>query len=411
MVKSLNKYFILFIIIIACSGGGESPTDSGDDNGGDNTNPYELPNAVDYGLSNQVEIVTLNIRQFPQHSSTKDYVKNLMQKWNADIYFFQEMRSESELISMVDTMPNYSYVFDEESGNLGFALVYKNQYVTFNSKNELWADTPNNDDGDSDYANNASYQFADRTPMENYVTWSDGTTGSGVVPSGYDVKVNIANNQGVSAVDVGNNAADTVYRYVHVFDDQKPVITLNGNISLTLERGYPYVELGATALDTNGDNLTSNIVIDTTNINIYSEGSYIVTYNVTDVAGNSADQVIRTIIVQDTTPPVITISGDNPFYHEMGDVFIDPGVIAIDPSNENLTNNVVVSGDDVCGNVVGTYNIYYDVSDVTGLLAPTQQRVVIVQDTVGPLITLEGDNPVTVERGLDYIDRGATARE
>ena len=32
----------------------------------------------------------------------------------------------------------------------------------------------NNDDGDSDYANNASYQFADRPPMENYVTWSDG---------------------------------------------------------------------------------------------------------------------------------------------------------------------------------------------------------------------------------------------
>ena len=97
-----------------------------------------------------------------------------MEKWDADIYFLQEMRSESELISMVNTMPNYSYVFDEESGNLGFALVYKNQYVTFNSKNELWADTPNNDDGDSDYANNASYQFADRPPMENYVTWSDG---------------------------------------------------------------------------------------------------------------------------------------------------------------------------------------------------------------------------------------------
>ena len=213
-----------------------------------------------------------------------------------------------------------------------------------------------------------------------------------------------------SNADVGNNATDTVYRYVHVFDDQKPVITLNGNISLTLERGYPYVELGATAFDTNGDDLTSNIVIDSTNINIYNEGSYIVTYNVTDVAGNSADQVIRTIIVQDTRPPIITISGDNPFYHEMGDVFIDPGVIAIDPSNENLTNNVVITGD-VCGNVIGTYNIYYDVSDVTGLLAPTQQRVVIVQDTVGPLITLEGDNPVTVERGLDYFDRGATARE
>jgi hypothetical protein len=76
---------------------------------------------------------------------------------------------------MVDSMPNYSYVVDEESGNLGFALVYKNQYITFNSKNELWADTANNDDGDSDYYNNAAYQFADRPPMENYLTWSDGT--------------------------------------------------------------------------------------------------------------------------------------------------------------------------------------------------------------------------------------------
>ena len=81
MIKSLNKY-LLVMIILACSSGGSSPTtDSGDDNGnGDNTNPYEFPNAVDYGLSNQVEIVTWNIKQFPQHSSTKDYVKNLMEK-------------------------------------------------------------------------------------------------------------------------------------------------------------------------------------------------------------------------------------------------------------------------------------------------------------------------------------------
>ena len=176
MIKLLNKYLLIIILILACSSGSSSPTDPGDNSGGgENTNSYEFPNAVDYGLSNQVEIVTWNIRQFPQDSSTKDYVKNLMQKWNADIYFFQEMRSESDLISMVNTMPNYSYVFDEESGNLGFALVYKNQYVTFNSKNELWANTPNYDDGDSDYANNASYQFASRPPMENYVTWSDGT--------------------------------------------------------------------------------------------------------------------------------------------------------------------------------------------------------------------------------------------
>jgi endonuclease/exonuclease/phosphatase family metal-dependent hydrolase len=175
MEKLLRNILIIFFII-SCSGGGESsPTDPDNGNGGDTTNPYELPNAVNYNIANQVEVVTWNIRQFPQHSTSVDYVKNLLEKWNADIYFFQEINSESSLITMVNSMPNYSYAVDEESGNLGFALVYKNEYITYNSKNELWADTANNDDGDSDYENNAAYQFADRPPMESYLTWTDGT--------------------------------------------------------------------------------------------------------------------------------------------------------------------------------------------------------------------------------------------
>ena len=175
MEKLLRNFLILFFII-SCSGGGESsPTDPDNGNGGDTSNPYELPNAVNYNIANQVEVVTWNIRQFPQHSTSVDYVKNLLEKWNADIYFFQEINSESSLITMVNSMPNYSYVVDEESGNLGFALVYKNEYITYNFKNELWADTANNDDGDSDYENNAAYQFADRPPMESYLTWTDGT--------------------------------------------------------------------------------------------------------------------------------------------------------------------------------------------------------------------------------------------
>lgn len=174
MEKLLRNFLIIFFII-SCSGGGESsPTDPDNGNGGDTSNPYELPNAVNYNIANQVEVVTWNIRQFPQHSTSVDYVKNLLEKWNADIYFFQEINSESSLITMVNSMPNYSYVVDEESGNLGFALVYKNEYITYNSKNELWADTANNDDGDSDYENNAAYQFADRPPMESYLTWTDG---------------------------------------------------------------------------------------------------------------------------------------------------------------------------------------------------------------------------------------------
>jgi len=57
----------------------------------DNTNPYEFPNAVRlWFIANQVEVVTWNIRQFPQDSTSVDYVKALLEKWNADIYFFKK---------------------------------------------------------------------------------------------------------------------------------------------------------------------------------------------------------------------------------------------------------------------------------------------------------------------------------
>ena len=77
---------------------------------------------------------------------------------------------------MVNSMSDYSYVVDEESGNLGFALVYKNENISYVSKNELWADTPNSSSAcNGDYLNCKLYQFASRPPMESYITWTDGT--------------------------------------------------------------------------------------------------------------------------------------------------------------------------------------------------------------------------------------------
>ena len=177
MLKNINKIIFIIVFLFSCSGGSSSPAgpDDGSDNNGNTGDSYVFRNATNLDQLNQIEIVTWNIRQFPQHSTTTSYVKNLLEAWNADIYLFQEISSESELINMVNSMNDYSYVVDDESGNLGFALVYKNSTITFNSKNELWADTPNSNDGDSDYENNAQYQFASRPPMENYITWTDGT--------------------------------------------------------------------------------------------------------------------------------------------------------------------------------------------------------------------------------------------
>jgi hypothetical protein len=80
-------------------------------------------------------------------------------------------------------------------------------------------------------------------------------------------------------------------------DITKPVITLTGNSTETISVNDPYVDAGATATDNLDGNITDNIIV-VNNVNSSQAGTYTVTYNVEDSAGNNANQVTRTVIVQ-----------------------------------------------------------------------------------------------------------------
>ncbi len=79
-------------------------------------------------------------------------------------------------------------------------------------------------------------------------------------------------------------------------DTTPPVITLKGNTSMAIEATTNYNEPGATAIDETDGDISSKIVI-THNIDINTLGFYEVKYNVSDVAGNAATEVIRTVEV------------------------------------------------------------------------------------------------------------------
>ncbi|PNQ72866.1 hyalin, partial [Hanstruepera neustonica] len=104
----------------------------------------------------------------------------------------------------------------------------------------------------------------------------------------------------------GNNAVQ-VTRTVNVVDTTVPTITLNGSATVTVEACGTYNELGATADD--GCLAIGAVVIDNSSVDETTVGSYTVTYNVSDAAGNSAVQVTRTVNVVDTTVPTITLNG------------------------------------------------------------------------------------------------------
>ena len=216
--------------------------------------------------------------------------------------------------------------------------------------------------------------------------------------------------------DGAGNAALQVTRTVNVSvpvtDNVPPEITLLGANPLNLLVGGSYADPGATALDNVDGDITGNIVVAGTTVNTAVEGTYLVTYDVSDAAGNAALQVTRTVSVSvnDVAPPEITLLGENPLNLMVGATYTDPGATALDNVDGDITSNIVVAGDTVNTAVEGTYLVTYNVSDAAENAAPQFTRTVNVDGTL-PVITLLGAAPLDLSVGDTYTDPGATASD
>ena len=231
----------------------------------------------------------------------------------------------------------------------------------------------------------------------------DATDVNTAIPGTYEVTYNVS--------DAAGNAATEVIREVVVTDDGKPVIALVGPATVDLNVGDTYTEQGATAFDNVDGNITAQIIIGGDVVNTSLPGTYVVTYNVSDAAGNAADEVTRTVDVSDVTPPTITLLGDNPVELAVGDTYTEPGFTAIDNVDGDVSGDVQIGGDAVNTNVPGSYVITYNVSDAAGNSATEKTRTVNVTDQTAPVITLNGPNPLTLAAGSTYIEPGATAQD
>jgi len=100
-------------------------------------------------------------------------------------------------------------------------------------------------------------------------------------------------NQSVTgtATDLAGNTASVVVNGIHIVssptDTTPPTLTLNGANPLLLELGTPYTEPGATATDLVDGDLSPRIQT-SGGVDSDSEGSYTITYTVSDAVGNTA---------------------------------------------------------------------------------------------------------------------------
>ena len=189
-------------------------------------------------------------------------------------------------------------------------------------------------------------------------------------------------------------------RTIIVEDTLAPEITLVSNPDSYTNPSAIYEEEGFTALDNHDGDITSQVVREV------KDG--VVTYTVTDSSGNSTS-VERKIIYKDTIAPVITLTNGTSISLNKGSDFVDPGYVATDECDGDLTASVTVEGN-VDGHTYGTYTLTYRVTDASGNIGEIT-RTVKISDLTAPIITLRGEKNTYIKIGTAYTDPGFSASD
>ena len=155
-----------------------------------------------------------------------------------------------------------------------------------------------------------------------------------------------------------------------------PRVQLIGQSTISIERGAVYIDPGATAEDSEDGDISDSIVIGGDTVDPNAEGTYLITYNVTDSEGLAADEVTRTVIVTVDEPPVITLMGPAILSLQVGDTYNDQGATAEDPEDGDLTAQIVVNNPVDTG-TAGTYTVAYKVEDSSGNQAEAERTVIV----------------------------------
>jgi hypothetical protein len=244
----------------------------------------------------------------------------------------------------------------------------------------------------------ASDYFADDETITGRITVNNqvDTTKPGTYAIAYHVQ------------DQAGNAGAEITRTVHVVDTTPPVVTLNGDASEYVPLGGNFIDPWATAWDNYDGDMTANITVTGS---VYTEqlGQYTLIYSVTDSSGNKG-HAVRTVEVIDADEPVITLKGPVYMHHEAGEPFIDPGAIAQDNADGDISGEIIVTGT-VNEYLLGTYILEYNVTDSAGNKAATKYRTLEVADTKPPVIVLLGDSTVTLQAGQSYAEAGYEASD
>ena len=155
-------------------------------------------------------------------------------------------------------------------------------------------------------------------------------------------------------------------------------------------RGFhSYLDAGAAWTDT-VDGLGSLSGAGTVNAGA-ALGSYQLTFDHTDAAGNAATRLTRSVSYRGRYhgPGVITLTGDQEVRHQVWQAYVDGGATGIDSVEGNLTSSIVLANP-VDLNQPGRYVLTYNLTDASGNAAQQISRTVEVYNSAPVDILLSG---------------------
>jgi Domain of unknown function (DUF5011) len=239
-------------------------------------------------------------------------------------------------------------------------------------------------------------------------TWTDIRDGVGTLTGATtgSINTNVVGPQTLiyKRTDASGNTSSDVTRIVTVVDSVAPVVTLIGSGTVDAEQGIIYNDLWADWTDDAEGSGSLTATSASGSVNVNASGSYTLSYSKTDTSGNMSNVVSRTINVQDTIAPVVTLVGSGIVNVQPGSAYTDLGASWTDGVDGSGSLTATNASGSVNVNASGSYTLSYSKTDASGNMSNVVSRTINVQDTIAPGLSIT--TPAATVNALSYPIRG-----
>ena len=153
-------------------------------------------------------------------------------------------------------------------------------------------------------------------------------------------------------------------RIINVIDNIKPEIITEDIINVCPNQAVPEIEFKA--IDEYDGDLTNKVIKNSFDDKI-----------ILSISDKSNNKTVKEVVIdrEDRTPPEIKLNGSDTIYLGVGASYVEPGYIAQDNCDGDITDKVQVSGS--VETYAGTYQLIYSVSDSSANKIEVTRTIII----------------------------------